>query len=151
LLIPALYNFPDLNGEDISRIKAIGNKDMIKAVDKVVNLETGEITGTYTMFTREANQKMKHIHNHGENKHRMPLFMQPEKSIRWLDANLSKHEAKEILAYEIPAEALEAWPVDTIRTSKMRKDGKEKWEPYNWPTLPDLGNDYPITPQLSLF
>jgi putative SOS response-associated peptidase YedK len=94
---------------------------------------------------------MKYIHNDGENKFRMPLFMQPERAVKWIDPNLSNTEAKELLTHAIPSEDLNAWAVDTLRTSNQRKDGKRRHEPFDWKDLPELGNDYPNTPQLSLF
>ena len=53
--------------------------------------------------------------------------------------------------YEIPSEELEAWPVFTIRSTKPRPDGNEKNQPWDWPGLPELGNDEPLPPQKALF
>lgn len=147
LLIPALYSFMELNEEDIKRIKATNDKQMIEAVNKTINFETGEITGTYAMITRQANELMKNIHNDGPNKHRMPLFMSPEQAVQWIDPALSDAGIKEILDYEIPAEELEAWPVFTIRSQKPRPDNKEKYEPFHWPGLPELGIDEAPAPK----
>lgn len=151
LLIPGLYYYLNLSIDEIKAIQAIGNKELNQALNKILNLATGEIMGTYTMFTIEANELMKSIHNDGENKFRMPLFMEPERAIRWINPKLSTADAKEFLPYQIPSEDLNAWPVDTIRTSNQRKDGKRKHEPWEWKYLPALGNDYPDTPQMSLF
>lgn len=94
---------------------------------------------------------MKQIHNHGPNKHRMPVLMQPEEAVKWLKEDLTDEEMKKILEYEIPGTALEYRPVFSIRTTKPRPDGKNKTEAFNWPGLPPLGNDEPLTQTQSLF
>jgi putative SOS response-associated peptidase YedK len=103
--------------------------------------ETGEITGTYTLITRPANQVMEQIHNGGENAFRMPLFLPRELEMKWLLPDLTDAEIEDILAFELPSEALEFHPVFTIRTNKPRPDGREKAEPYEWPGLPRLGEE----------
>lgn len=87
---------------------------------------------------------MRHIHNDGNNKHRMPLFMQPEQAVKWIDPNLSEQEMKALLDYEIPSAELLEVPTWTIRTTKPRPDGKLKHEKFNWPGLPPLGIDEPL-------
>jgi len=69
--------------------------------------ETGEVLGTYSIVTRPANDVMKKIHNSGENKHRMPLFVQKEKALEWIREDLTDEQIKEFTAYEIPSEDLE--------------------------------------------
>lgn len=116
------------------------------------NPETGEMKGTFAVITREANDLMKNIHNHGENKHRMPVFMQPKEALRWIDESLTDEQLKEFVHFEIPSEELEAWPVFSIRTTKDRPDGREKNEPFKYDNLPELGNDGPLPEiQQSLF
>lgn len=144
MLIPAFYYYLKLTEDDIKRIKAIDDEQLLKVMSKIVNLETGEITPMYAMVTTGANTKMKDIHNDGPNKFRMPLFFQPEQAIKWIDPALTDDEMKEMLAYELPSEELKECPVDTIRGNKLRADGKEKHEPFSWPGLPDLGNDEPV-------
>lgn len=151
LLIPALYYHIKLSEADIQKIKAINDKYMIEAINKVVNFETGEVQGTYAMVTREANELMKHIHNDGTNKHRMPLFLQPEQAVNWINPDLKDNDLKDLLSVELPAEDLETWPVYTIRSIIERPDGLQKYERYNWPGLPELGNDTPLEIQSSLF
>jgi len=117
----------------------------------IPNPETGEMTGTFSIITGKANAVISQVHNDGENKHRMPRFMQPRQALKWIDENLSDEEMMEFLEYEIPSEELNVTPVYTIRTTKERPDGKEKYEKFNWPGLPELGNDEPMQPQKSLF
>ena len=94
---------------------------------------------------------MMKIHNDGENKHRMPLFLSPELEQAWILPDLKENEMREIFNYEMPPEAMNYQPVYTLRGVDERPDGKSKYEFWNWPNLPDLGNDSPPKPQLSLF
>lgn len=109
----------------------------------IPDVETGELKGTYTIITTSANQMMKYIHNDGENKHRMPLFLPRELELEWLKPDLSDEEMREILNFQAASEDLESWTVSTIRTTKQRPDGKLKNEPFDWPNLPPLGEDSP--------
>lgn len=115
------------------------------------DVETGEMKGTFTILTRPANELMKQIHNDGENKHRMPVLMQPEEAVKWINEDLTDDQMKAMLDYEVPSAELEAWPVYIIRTKRRRPDRKEKFEPYKWLLLPPLGNDEPLKPMASLF
>lgn len=116
----------------------------------IPDVETGELKGTFTLLTREANSLMKSIHNDGPNKHRMPVMLPPEQAVKWIDEALTDDEIKSMVSYEIPSEALEAYPVFTIRTTKLRPDGKSKTEEYKWENLPPLGTDESATP-LTIF
>jgi putative SOS response-associated peptidase YedK len=105
------------------------------------DLETGELTGTFTLITKAANEVMRFIHNGGTNAFRMPLFLTHEQELKWLEHDLTDAQISEILDYEMPSEQLEYWPVYSIRTTKPRPDNKTKMEPYEWPRLPMLGKD----------
>ncbi|UCJ07394.1 SOS response-associated peptidase [Chitinophaga pendula] len=82
------------------------------------NVETGELPGTFTVITREANTVMKQIHNGGENGGRMPLILPVELEKEWLNPNLTDLDIKHILDYAIPSEQLEHWPVNSVRKTK---------------------------------
>jgi putative SOS response-associated peptidase YedK len=114
------------------------------------DVETGEITGTFTLVTRAANPVMAQIHNSGDQANRMPLMLPKELETKWLLPDLTDEEMQEILSYEMPAEALDYKPVYTIRTTKERPDGKGKLDAYEWPNLPPLGQDSLETPTLFL-
>ncbi|TDH18268.1 DUF159 family protein [Segetibacter sp. 3557_3] len=107
---------------------------------ELVDTETGELTKkwTYTVVTRAANGLMKQIHSEGENKWRMPLFVPFETALHWLEHDLTDEEYKQILDFEMPSDNLEAIPVFSIRTSKLRPDDKAKNERYEWENLPPL-------------
>lgn len=120
-----------------------------------VDTTTGEIvrSGTYTVITRPANTLMGNIHNSGDNKHRMPLFITPDIAQQWIEPSLSVTGVREILNYEMPSEQLAYKTVYTIRGGKPRPDNKEKDATWEWPNLPPLGNDNPLNSvsQQSLF
>ena len=110
------------------------------SVAELPNQETGEIEKrwTYTLITRSANDLMKQIHNDGDNKWRMPLFLPNQLAKEWVKSDLTTESMQAILNYELPEAELECWPVFTIRSSKERPDGKQKIEPYVWENLPPL-------------
>lgn len=110
------------------------------SVAELPNKETGELEKrwTFTLVTRTANELMKQIHNDGDNKGRMPLFLPSNLAEEWVSEELSSEKLQQILNFELPATELESWPVYTIRSSKERPDGKQKNEPYRWENLPDL-------------
>jgi putative SOS response-associated peptidase YedK len=116
------------------------------------NKETGEMTGTFSILTRPANELMQKIHNHGSNKHRMPVFMSPEMALAWIREENTDEELAALLAYEIPSTELDAWPVYMIRTTAARPDHKEKFMEYAYENLPGLDEDAAAdTRQASLF
>jgi putative SOS response-associated peptidase YedK len=100
--------------------------------------ETGEMTGTFTLITRAANEIMRKIHNGGSNAFRMPLFLSKEFEQKWLLPDLSDEEMQEILEFEMPSENLDFRPVFTIRSIKPRPDNKQKNEIFEWENLPPL-------------
>jgi len=80
--------------------------------------ETGEVIGTFTIITRPANGLMSKIHNAGPNSQRMPLILTKELAVKWLKEDLPDTEIEKIIQFEFPADQMEAWPVNTIRTGK---------------------------------
>jgi putative SOS response-associated peptidase YedK len=109
------------------------------------------LKGSFTMLTRTANETMKGIHNSGEHRHRMPLFLTPELEQFWVSHTFSDDDMKAVFDYCLPSELLEFNPVYTIRGKAVRPDGKNKYDPWYYNNLPALGNDQPVQPQLSLF
>ena len=115
------------------------------SVAELPDLATGEVVKrwTYTLITRDANEVMKMIHNGGENKYRMPLFLTVEMAKEWLDEQLTPERYKQILNYEIHSDQLEYHPVFTIRGRTPRADNKPKTEYWQWEKLPVLGEMNP--------
>lgn len=113
---------------------------------EVADLKTGEVLEkwTFAIITRAANDVMKNIHNSGDNRNRMPLFLPFEMGKEFVDLSLTEARYREILNYEMPSDNLEYYPVWTIRSPKMRPDGKYKNQPFEWPGLPPLGQLNPV-------
>ena len=109
--------------------------------EKLPDPETGELRGMFTLITRAANSVMRNIHNGGDNPHRMPLFLPKDLELKWLKSDLTDDEIREILEYEMPAENLAYHTVFGLRGKAERTDGKRKNEPYEYQSLPPLGND----------
>jgi len=84
----------------------------------IPNPETGEAVGTFSIITKPANSLMSKIHNSGTNSHRMPVILEKEKAMRWLDGRLTDDELIQLLSEEFSSDKLEAWPVATLRTRK---------------------------------
>ncbi|WP_342644903.1 SOS response-associated peptidase family protein [Mucilaginibacter sp. CSA2-8R] len=103
-------------------------------ISEEVDQETGEIykESSFTMITRAANELMMWIHNDGDNKHRMPLFLTPELEKAWLQADLSENDMTEIFQFRMPSDGLDHHPVFTIRSNKPQPDGKPKDALYEW-------------------
>ncbi len=112
------------------------------------NVETGEARGTFTIITRAANSVMAQIHNGGDNKNRMPLFLTKDLEMQWLKPGLSDEEIQSLLNYELPPEELNYRPVFSIRGKSERPDNKPKTEQYQWENLPALGEEVFIESQL---
>jgi len=101
----------------------------------------------FAMITTQANPPMAQIHNHGENKHRMPLYVPLEMAQAWVSPKRTLGDFKEILNYTIPADELNYYTVFPLTGKAERPDGKAKDEPWTWHSLPALGNDVPATKQ----
>ncbi|HUM66340.1 MAG TPA: SOS response-associated peptidase family protein [Chitinophagaceae bacterium] len=115
------------------------------SVTELPDKETGEMIKrwSYGLITRAANSVMSNIHNDGDNRGRMPLFLPLETAKEFLSEALSEQRYREILAYEMPSEDLDYHPVFTIRTPKLRPDDKPKTEFWDWEHLPALGEMNP--------
>jgi putative SOS response-associated peptidase YedK len=59
--------------------------------EKFTDRKTGEIIHTYAIITTRANDLMELVHN---TKKRMPLIIEPEKAMNWLNSDLSDDEIK---------------------------------------------------------
>ena len=84
----------------------------------IPDLETGEAIGTFSVITRPANSLLSVTHNGGPNSCRMPLILTKDLAHQWLREKLTDEEMSALINFEFPAEQMEAWPVNTIRTKK---------------------------------
>jgi putative SOS response-associated peptidase YedK len=92
----------------------------------------GYTSATFAVVTGPANELMKKIHNDGPNKHRMPVFGEPEFELNWLNKNMVEKEINEFTNYAIPSASLKSKTVFTIRGNAIREDGKEKNDFFDW-------------------
>lgn len=115
------------------------------SVVELPDTSTGEMIKrwTYALITRDANEVMLQIHNNGDNKGRMPLFLPFDMALRWLDKELPEAAYRDILGYQLPSEELVYHPVFTIRSPKSRPDHQPKNVLWEWENLPPLGTANP--------
>jgi putative SOS response-associated peptidase YedK len=73
--------------------------------------EENEINGTplptFAIITTEPNELMRPIHN------RMPVILRKDAEAEWLNPDTPPEQALELLAHDIPADTMEAYPVST--------------------------------------
>ncbi len=133
-------------GRELQYIPGIYQVQQIKDTNGEINAHL-----SFAMVSRVGNQVMNNIHNDGENKHRMPLFLTPDLEHAWILPDLKDSEMTEIFNYEFPTEELEYHTVYTLRGVDERPDNLHKYDYWRWENLPPLGNDTPPQAQLSLF
>ncbi|MFY0253837.1 SOS response-associated peptidase [Chitinophaga sp. 30R24] len=73
---------------------------------------------TFTLLTRSANKVMAQIHNGGDNAGRMPLMLTNKLAQEWLRPDLTDTDIRNIVQFELPATALEYWPINSVRKAK---------------------------------
>lgn len=78
--------------------------------EKFTDQTTGEIINTYAIITTPANEIMELVHN---TKKRMPLIIEPENALKWLDADLDENEIKSFLK-PYDSDKLKATPIKKI-------------------------------------
>ncbi|MGN7719269.1 SOS response-associated peptidase [Chitinophaga sp. 22620] len=117
------------------------NRDMffiagLYAYSHLPNPETGELPGTFTVLTRDANDIMSRIHNGGDNAGRMPLILPVEYEQEWLRPDLSDEGIRRILSYSLPSDEMAYWTVNSVRKAKPDDEGViEKVEYADLPAL----------------
>jgi putative SOS response-associated peptidase YedK len=117
----------------------------LHATADLPDIKTGELVKryTFTLITRAANPLLANIHNDGEHRYRMPLFLPLDISKQWIESDLPEKQYREILNFEMPQDNMNYIPVWTIRSPKPRPDGKPKTEYWEWKDLPALGEKNP--------
>lgn len=78
--------------------------------EKFTDRITGEIIHTYAIITTQANELMELVHN---TKKRMPLILEPEKAMNWLEPDLSEDEIKSYFE-PFDSDKLKATPIKKI-------------------------------------
>lgn len=90
---------------------------------------TGELTGTFSIVTTDANDLMATIHN---SKKRMPVIIEKQGETIWLDISTSKEDALNLLK-PYPSEILKAHTISSLINSKTApKNTPDIIKPYTW-------------------
>jgi putative SOS response-associated peptidase YedK len=92
--------------------------------------ETGEVIETFAIVTTAANQLMASVHN---KKKRMPLLLDEDHAMRWIDPALSEAGVRELAHFKFPS--------SEMQPQTIRKDFRESvnpTEPFEYPDLPPL-------------
>ena len=116
------------------------------SADVAIDMAKGEkvVRRVFTIVTRPANRFIKHLlQSNDDHKNSMPLFLPFSLSCHWIAHNLSEVDYQAILNFEMPSEALQAWPVYSTHTGEQRLDYKEKIELLDWTNLPPFKTGEP--------
>jgi putative SOS response-associated peptidase YedK len=99
--------------------------------DEWVESNTGEIFSTFSIVTSEANELMAEIHN---SKKRMPVILDMRAEKKWIEIELPKNEALELIK-PCPSDFLRAHTIsDLINKKSADRNSPEIIRPYNWNT-----------------
>jgi putative SOS response-associated peptidase YedK len=97
--------------------------------------ETGEILNTYSVITVEANEFVGNIHN---TKKRMPLILEPEDALKWIDNSLLEKEINTLMK-PFDSTKMKAHTIQKFIPAKPDDAGnKEVIAYYYYPELVDL-------------
>lgn len=95
---------------------------------------------TFAMVTCPANERMKFIHNGGDNPFRMPVILPRENEQAWLNPNLTQAEILELCA-PFPQEKMNDWTVNSIINNNKADNNKaEAIKPYTPPPVAETGS-----------
>lgn len=89
-------------------------------------------TETFAILTRNGNELFRTIHNDGANKFRMPLLLEMDQALHWIDPSMNKKDIESITSIALAPTLLQAHTVYSIRGNTSRPDGKEVNDPYIW-------------------
>jgi putative SOS response-associated peptidase YedK len=92
--------------------------------------ETGEVIETFAIVTTAANELMARVHN---KKKRMPLLLDEDHAMRWIDPALTEAGLRELTHFQYPSTGMN---VQTIR--KDFRESVDPTEPFQYPELPPL-------------
>jgi putative SOS response-associated peptidase YedK len=82
--------------------------------DEWVETTTGELFSTFSIVTTSANELMADIHNSGK---RMPVILDKQSEKQWIDLDINKAEAFELLK-PCPSEILKAYTISALINNK---------------------------------
>jgi len=61
------------------------------------NPENGQTVESFSMLTTQANPLMYQTHNGGKHPHRMPLILNPENEMKWIDQTINRSEIEKLI------------------------------------------------------
>jgi putative SOS response-associated peptidase YedK len=107
--------------------------------EKYEDRETSEMISTYAIITTPANELMEIVHNL---KKRMPLILEPENALAWLDNSLSEKDIKSLIK-PFDASKMKAKPVRKINPKLDYKIEPGIHVYYHYEELTSLLTAYP--------
>ncbi len=103
--------------------------------ESFVDQQTGEVIHSYSIITTEANEMMAIVHN---SKKRMPLIIDPEKAMKWLDPNLTRIEIQSYIK-PFDTKQMKARPIAKINPFMLQNyTSKDLIAYYYYPELADI-------------
>lgn len=97
--------------------------------DEWVETDTGEMFSTFSIVTTDANPLMAKIHNSAK---RMPVILDKETERQWIDIELSKDAALNLLV-PCPSDYLNAYTIgDLVNKKTLDRNSPDVIRPYNW-------------------
>jgi putative SOS response-associated peptidase YedK len=97
--------------------------------DEWVETTTGEMFSTFSIVTTDANELMSGIHNSAK---RMPVILDRNTELQWIDIELNKMEALELLK-TCPSEILNAHTISGLVNKKTSdRNTPEVIKPFKW-------------------
>ena len=97
--------------------------------DEWVETTTGEMFSTFSVVTTDANELMSGIHNSAK---RMPVILERKAEKQWIDLELNKMEALELLK-PCPSEILNAHTIsDLVNKKTFDRNTPEVIKPFKW-------------------
>jgi putative SOS response-associated peptidase YedK len=107
--------------------------------EKFTDQITGEIIHSYAIITTQANELMELVHN---TKKRMPLIIEPENAMKWLDTNLSVDEIKSYFK-PFDSDKLKATPIKKINPRLQYENDTGITVYYHYQELSAMMMQYP--------
>ena len=107
--------------------------------EKFTDRSTKEVISTYSIITTPANELMELVHN---SKKRMPLIIDPENALKWLDSNLSQDEIKAFFK-PFDSEKLKATPIKRINPRLQYENDPGITVYYHYEELTSLLKEHP--------
>ena len=94
-----------------------------------VETVTGEVSGTFTIITTDANDKMAEIHN---SKKRMPVIIEPGSEAEWLNLNTPVEEIFSLMK-PYPSDIIKAYTISNLISRKdADRNSPEIIRPFSW-------------------